>query len=174
MAFSDRLKERRIAKGYTQVQLSKLLGLANGAVGNYEAGQNSPRAEVLYKMFAILDCDANFLLQDEMEEQQKKAPSESANEITKNEPLELTVARPGDSRLQSIIDCYNSISRDGKERLLEQATMYANNPKYQKVNTDNRVSNYVIIANDGTKLVGTIKGDLIDEVKHHPSGKPDL
>lgn len=65
MSFASRLKEKREERGLTQVQLANLLGLSNGAVGNYEAGISSPRAEILYKVFDVLDCDANYLFQDE-------------------------------------------------------------------------------------------------------------
>lgn len=66
MSFSDRLKEQRERMGLTQVQLASALGVTKGAVGNYETGASSPKAEVLYRLFDILHCDANFLFQDEM------------------------------------------------------------------------------------------------------------
>ena len=66
MSFSARLKEQRERMGLTQIQLATALGITKGAVGNYETGASSPKAEVLYKLFDILHCDANFLFQDEM------------------------------------------------------------------------------------------------------------
>lgn len=65
MSFGSRLKERREALGITQPQLAELLGVSKGAVGNYETDLNSPRATILYKVFDILQCDANYLFQDE-------------------------------------------------------------------------------------------------------------
>ncbi len=66
MSFSARLKEQRERMGLTQIQLATALGITKGAVGNYETGASSPKAEILYKLFDILCCDANFLFQDEM------------------------------------------------------------------------------------------------------------
>ena len=68
MSFGDRLKEKREELGITQPQLAEMLGVSKGAIGNYETGLNSPRAAMLYKIFDVLHCDANFLFQDEMKE----------------------------------------------------------------------------------------------------------
>lgn len=70
MSFGSRLKERREALGITQVQLAKMLGVTKGAIGNYETDANSPKATILYKVFDVLKCDANYLFQDEMRELQ--------------------------------------------------------------------------------------------------------
>lgn len=66
MSVGSRMKERREALGMTQVQLADLLGVTKGAIGNYETGANSPKASILYKVFEVLKCDANYLFQDEM------------------------------------------------------------------------------------------------------------
>lgn len=67
MSVGSRMKERREALGMTQVQLADLLGVTKGAIGNYETGANSPKASILYKVFEVLKCDANYLFQDEMQ-----------------------------------------------------------------------------------------------------------
>ena len=66
MSFATRLKERRESLGITQPELADLLGVSKGAIGNYETGTNSPRAAILYKLFDVLHCDANYLFQDEL------------------------------------------------------------------------------------------------------------
>ena len=66
MSFASRLKEQRIKMNLTQAELATALGVTKGAVGHYEAGLNSPKAEVLFKVFEVLQCDANYLFQDEM------------------------------------------------------------------------------------------------------------
>lgn len=68
MSFGSRLKERREALGLKQKQLGELLGISGNAIGNYENGISSPNANVLYKVFDVLKCDANYLYQDEMRE----------------------------------------------------------------------------------------------------------
>lgn len=66
MSFGTRLKARREQLGITQPQLAEMLGVSKGAIGNYETGINSPKATILFKVFDVLDCDANYLFQDEM------------------------------------------------------------------------------------------------------------
>ena len=66
MSIGSRIKERRESLGLTQTQLAELLGVTKGAIGNYETDSNSPKASILYKVFDVLKCDANYLFQDEM------------------------------------------------------------------------------------------------------------
>jgi len=66
MSFGTRLKQRREELGMKQGELGALLGVTGSAIGNYENGVSSPKADVLYKVFDALKCDANFLFQDEM------------------------------------------------------------------------------------------------------------
>lgn len=66
MSFSQRLKERREQVGLTQIELANILGITKGTIGNYETGFSSPKADILYKLFDALNCDANYLFQDEM------------------------------------------------------------------------------------------------------------
>ena len=66
MSFGSRLRERREALGMKQSELGRLLGVTGSAIGNYENAVSSPKAEVLYRAFDVLQCDANYLFQDEM------------------------------------------------------------------------------------------------------------
>lgn len=66
MSFGSRLRERREALGMKQSELGRLLGVTGSAIGNYENSVSSPKAEVLYRAFDVLQCDANYLFQDEM------------------------------------------------------------------------------------------------------------
>lgn len=66
MSFGSRLKEKREELGLKQNELGKLLGVTGSAIGNYENGISSPKADILYRVFDVLKCDANFLFQDEM------------------------------------------------------------------------------------------------------------
>ena len=68
MSFGSRLKDKRNELNITQPQLAKLLGVSQSAVGSWETDTNSPRATLLYDLFDILHCDANYLFQDEMKE----------------------------------------------------------------------------------------------------------
>ena len=90
MSFATRLKEQRIRMGLTQVQLANALGVSKGAVGNYEIGTSSPKADNLYQLFDILKCDANYLFQDEMRElhEAHAIPDEMENLVKKYRTLD--------------------------------------------------------------------------------------
>lgn len=66
MAFNERLKEARIASGLTQKQLAEKLGIAGTTVTGYEKGNSEPNVNTIGKIMDILQVDANFLWQDEM------------------------------------------------------------------------------------------------------------
>ncbi|MDO5344410.1 MAG: S24 family peptidase [Lachnospiraceae bacterium] len=85
MSFGTRLKEKREVLGITQPQLAEMLGVSKGAIGNWETDVNSPRATLLYDLFDILHCDANYLFQDETRELYKDeaSPEEFENIIKK-------------------------------------------------------------------------------------------
>ena len=72
MGLSNRLKERREQLGLTQSEVAALLGITPGAVGNYENGVSTPKADILFKVFDALKCDANYLFQDEMNERSQE------------------------------------------------------------------------------------------------------
>ena len=72
MGLSNRLKERREQLGLTQSEVASLLGITPGAVGNYDNGVSTPKADILFKVFDALKCDANYLFQDEMNERSQE------------------------------------------------------------------------------------------------------
>lgn len=91
MSFGSRLKERREALNITQPQLAEMLGVSKGAIGNWETDVNSPRATLLYNLFDILHCDANYLFQDEMKDlkyKNKATPEEFETIIKKYRDLD--------------------------------------------------------------------------------------
>lgn len=64
MSFSTRLKERRLYLKLTRADLAAILGVTPSAIANYENGVSFPKTEVLYALFDALHCDANYLYQD--------------------------------------------------------------------------------------------------------------
>lgn len=65
MAFSDRLKEARLKKGYTQEQIAEKIGVAKSTYTGYEKGTREPNVNTIGKLMEELNVDANFLWQDE-------------------------------------------------------------------------------------------------------------
>lgn len=77
MSFASRLKERREELNLSQTALAEQLGITKAAISNYENEISSPKADILYSLFKALNCDANYLFQDEM------------NDLEKNETLSI-------------------------------------------------------------------------------------
>lgn len=110
MSFGTRLRDKRNELNITQPQLAKMLGVSQSAVGSWETGVNSPRATLLYNLFDILHCDANYLFQDETRELYK-------NEASPEEFEELILPyRNLDARGQRIV---KMILKNETERIIE-------------------------------------------------------
>lgn len=91
MGLANRLKERREQLGLKQSEVASLLGITPGAVGNYENGVSTPKADILFKVFDALECDANYLFQDEMKNLSDKdtaTPFEMDNLVKKYRDLD--------------------------------------------------------------------------------------
>lgn len=71
MSIGTRIKEARINMGLTQEELANKIGVTKGAIGNYENEVSTPKIDLLYKLFDVLQCDANYFYQDEMKNTKK-------------------------------------------------------------------------------------------------------
>ncbi len=69
MSFYGRLKESRVNAGYTQEQLAQKIGVAKSTLSGYESGNRDPSMYTISKMMEILNIDANYLWQDEIDKQ---------------------------------------------------------------------------------------------------------
>lgn len=112
MSFGSRLKERREELKLKQSELGKMLGVTGSAIGNYENGVSSPKADILYKVFDVLQCDANYLFQDEM--------------CAKNA-----------SSLQdeALLRLFHHLNEEGKEKLIDYADDLVQSEKYTRHST---------------------------------------
>ena len=66
MEFKDRLKELRLQKGYSQVELGKNLGLSNSTISMYERGERQPDFETLDLIADYFNVDVSYLLGKEI------------------------------------------------------------------------------------------------------------
>ena len=66
MSVGSRIKEARIRAGITQEQLASELKISKGAVGNYENDTNYPKTEIIFHLCRILNCDPNYIYQDDI------------------------------------------------------------------------------------------------------------
>lgn len=106
MSFGSRLRERREALGMKQSELGQLLGVTGSAIGNYENEVSSPKADILYRVFDVLHCDANYLFQDEIKERRNctATPDEMEKIIKKYRHID----KFGQETVLAVLDCeYN-------------------------------------------------------------------
>ena len=61
-SFGLRLRRLRKARGETQPELAKLLGLSRSAVSMYESGEREPKYDLLTAIAAHYDVDLDYLL----------------------------------------------------------------------------------------------------------------
>lgn len=59
--FRERLKEAMDLKKMTQADLAKATGLNKGGISNYVLGRYEPKAEIISKLAAALDCSESWL-----------------------------------------------------------------------------------------------------------------
>ncbi len=81
MGFSERLKELRKGKNYSQSELAGLVNVSVNAIANYENGLNYPKFPVLIDLMNVLDCDANYFYQDYISLDHTKEMSEEEKQI---------------------------------------------------------------------------------------------
>jgi len=85
--FAERLKELRIAKGITQLELAKYLDLStDSTVSLWEKGTNKPNLERAKKLALLFDVSLDYLLGED--DEKGKAISERVFAVT-TEELEL-------------------------------------------------------------------------------------
>lgn len=114
MSFGSRLRERREALGLKQSELGRLLGITGSAIGNYENGVSSPKADILYRVFDVLKCDANYLFQDEMSESGES--EQSAQE-------------------RHLMDSFSQLNQEGQEKVIEYADDLLASGRYIKMHS---------------------------------------
>lgn len=109
MGIGKRIKEARKQKGLTQTELANLIGVTPSAITNYENETSHPKEPVLYKLFEALECDANFLFQDEIK---KASTTQSVDAITFDD---FTYAMHNEAK---------DLSPENKQKLLELAQFF--------------------------------------------------
>ena len=60
--FSERLKNERISKGYTQKRVAEVLGVTYNAISQYESGIREPNIDFLIKICDFFDVSSDYLL----------------------------------------------------------------------------------------------------------------
>ena len=62
--FANRLKQARMANGFSPSAFAAKIGVAKGLVDMWEAGHKEPNYHILRKISLALGCSIDWLLQD--------------------------------------------------------------------------------------------------------------
>jgi len=62
MNFNSRIRELRIEKGLTRLDLAAEIGVSGSALGNYERGERSPDSELITKLADFFNVTSDYLL----------------------------------------------------------------------------------------------------------------
>ncbi len=109
MSIGDRIKQRRKELKLTQPRLAEIVGVSKGTIGNYESNLCSPNEKILFRLFSALECDANFLYQDNItppknKETETKASDKENKHITPKESELLDKYRGLDEHGVRVVD----------------------------------------------------------------------
>lgn len=115
MSFSSRLKERRENLNLSRAEFAKKIGVTASAISNYENDVSSPKADLLFGIFEALQCDANYLYQDDINiSYEFKATLKEQEHIKKYRNLDDYGKKQVDTTLENEYSRCTSES-DGKE-----------------------------------------------------------
>ena len=133
MSFGTRLRDKRKELGITQPQLAKILGVSQSAIGSWESDTNSPRATLLYDLFDILHCDANYLFQDETRElyKDKATPGEFENIIKKYRDLDDHGRKMVDFTLEEEYERSKALAEQAPDNIVEMPSHLEVNAAHQ-------------------------------------------
>lgn len=162
MSLNTRIKERREALNMTRIELANKIGVTSSAIANYENSISSPKIELIPRLFDALQCDANYLYQDEM-----------------NNLSELVVS----AKEREIIDNYRSLDESGKFHIdtvlsweVERIEKLASSAS-TVVKVPTRIISYyqhLASAGSGEYLFDDVPTDMIEIVENELSDKADF
>lgn len=110
-----RLKELRVAKGLSQRELSKILGVAPNTLSQWERRLRSPDPETLKSLANYFAVTIDYLLNYDADPETKKDPSAEESKM-----------------VNEISYIYDKLSDEAKEKLLEYCSDLLGNPKNLK------------------------------------------
>lgn len=74
----DKIRERRLELGMTQLEIAELTGIKKNTISNYENNVSAPNENNIFKLMEVLKCDANYLFEWDRVEELRLTLSEKA------------------------------------------------------------------------------------------------
>ena len=167
MAFTDRIKEARTQKGLTQEKLAQKIGVAKTTYTGYEKGNSEPSMLTLTRIMKVLEVDANFLFQDEMNARYNTnaTPQEMENLVKKYRTL--------DEYGKKVIDGVLDLECQRYQEFLEEKARWKSRHTIQKSNSAGHypIKSFDIPMSAGTGAMAIEKNpETVYLVKEPPHG----
>lgn len=156
------MKEKRIEKGMTQVELSTICNISSKYLSSIENGRNSPSLDVLSKISDTLGVSVVYLLNDRIEETEKRVFEEEQrlNNLFKSIPSNLQELAQGlitqAARLRILLDDnWKDILENGEYEKFSQSESQIPYDRRRPIveNYDNRDRTYQSIIKQLTDLL---------------------
>jgi len=100
MTISEKLRQLRKKKGWTQAQLSRFSGVSQQAISHIESGRNAPTGNTLKILAPVLGCTVDELLGE-------PRPVDHEIGLTESE--------------RDLLHIFRQLNADGKDLLMQQA-----------------------------------------------------
>lgn len=158
---SERIKELRTEKGYTQEELAKILGLnSKSNIANYENGANSPSDKIKSKMCEVFECSMDYL----MGQSDFKTYQEDFDNYTINQN-KITILKTIDRYYyEYVVPC--SLKEDDINKIVDLlSNVNKNNSKEIKAQINNLVDSFNTNKRlKVRKFINIIIKELIDDI----------
>ena len=121
--FSERLKELRKKRGYTQAELAKYMNMRQGSYTKWETGMTEPRIDSIIPLARILNTTADYLLGlTDISERNPKINSIKETEAIDEDKLKEILKIQGDGQVDFfILKLIKNQEKDPRE-LFEELT----------------------------------------------------
>ncbi len=123
MEFKDRLRQLRIARGYSQISLAEALGVSKSTIGSYETGDRKPSYDGQAKIAEFFHVSVDYLRGSD-------------------EPLMFSpeyIAMMQDPDMMNLLDQFYQLNDEGKEKVLEYISDLVASGRYIKNSSDTMV-----------------------------------
>lgn len=125
----EKIKEVRKRQGLTQRELAEKMGTTQQNLAQYESGKRYPKLVTIEKIASALKVPLNTLLDGNWQPYTKEI-TDSLDTVT--EAIEQVTALGDDMMQDKIIENFNKVSPEGKQKIFEYSQDISENPKYRK------------------------------------------
>ena len=124
MTTGEKIKKKRIEKGYTQAALAELLGVSQSAVTQFERNKGILRMGTIAKIAAVLNCKKEELLPDEITPVIIADSDNAEQQLIVNEMKESPL-------LLDYLYLFHCLNDSGREKAVELVKLVEKIPEYR-------------------------------------------